>query len=94
MPSSIVVSKAAIAGGYAVGAILAGLVAAIIALASSASGIQPSIDNHERVDAQRFAATSRADSAVILELRKQTCILVADSRVEKRECLRRAFVGP
>ena len=89
----IILSKAAIATGYGIGAILAGVVAAIIAIASNASGIGNTLKEHERVSSARYEVEARADSSMLSEMRKQTCILVAESITERRECLRRAYVG-
>lgn len=89
MPADIIFSKAAVVGGYAVGAVLAVIAAAVISLGSAARDVPAALEEHDAATKAQWAQQTRSDSLVLGELRKQSCILVSETRAEKRDCLRR-----
>lgn len=106
MPGAWAALKGATAVGYAVGIFAVALAGGVAAIAhntgnasSNAAETREAVKAHESADSGRERATMIRDSLQLKELegirhemKKQTCVLVADTPAEKHDCERRNFV--
>lgn len=97
--------KGATAIGYAVGAFAIALLAGVGTIAKNTVDTKSAVVRHDSSTAVQDGLTVARDTALLAEVRaahrdqnlnaqKERCILVADTKAEKRACERAAFVSP